>query len=51
MKSTVKMINNLSEELNVMRPAMMETGLTSIAYNLNRKNNDLKFLNLENIWR
>ncbi|MBK7307981.1 MAG: phenylalanine--tRNA ligase subunit beta [Chitinophagaceae bacterium] len=43
LKSTVKMINNLSEELNVMRPAMMETGLTSIAYNLNRKNNDLKF--------
>jgi len=43
LQSTVKMINNLSEELNVMRPAMMETGLTSIAYNLNRKNNDLKF--------
>lgn len=40
---TVKMINNLSDELNIMRPAMMETGLTSIAYNLNRKNNDLKF--------
>lgn len=37
------MINNLSEELNVMRPAMMETGLESIAYNLNRKNSDLKF--------
>ena len=43
LEKTVKMINNLSEELNVMRPAMMETGLTSIAYNLNRKNNDLKF--------
>jgi phenylalanyl-tRNA synthetase beta chain len=43
LKNTVKMINNLSEELNIMRPAMMETGLTSIAYNLNRKNNDLKF--------
>ena len=43
LQTTVKMINNLSEELNVMRPAMMETGLTSIAYNLNRKNNDLKF--------
>ncbi len=43
LKTTVKMINNLSEELNIMRPAMMETGLTSIAYNLNRKNNDLKF--------
>ncbi len=43
LKNTVKMINNLSEELNIMRPAMMETGLISIAYNLNRKNNDLKF--------
>ncbi len=40
---TVKMINNLSEELNVLRPAMMETGLSSIAYNFNRKNSDLKF--------
>lgn len=43
LSKTVKMINNLSEELNIMRPAMMETGLSSIAYNLNRKNNDLKF--------
>jgi len=43
LQKTVKMINNLSEELNIMRPAMMETGLESIAYNLNRKNNDLKF--------
>ncbi len=43
LKNTVKMINNLSEELNVLRPSMMETGLESIAYNLNRKNNDLRF--------
>ncbi len=43
LKSTVKMINNLSEELNIMRPGMMETGLESIVYNLNRKNTDLKF--------
>ncbi|HMI78815.1 MAG TPA: phenylalanine--tRNA ligase subunit beta, partial [Ferruginibacter sp.] len=41
--TTVKMINNLSEELNIMRPGMMETGLEVIAYNLNRKNHDLKF--------
>lgn len=40
---TVKMINSLSADLNVMRPAMIETGLESIAYNLNRKNNDLQF--------
>ncbi len=43
LEGTVMMINNLSEELNVLRPAMMETGLSSIAYNLNRKNTDLKF--------
>jgi len=43
LQATVKMINNLSEELNILRPGMMETGLESIAWNLNRKNNDLKF--------
>lgn len=41
--TTVKMINSLSAELNVMRPAMLETGLESVAYNLNRKNSDLQF--------
>ena len=43
LSSTVKMINNLSAELNVMRPSMLETGLEAMAYNLNRKNNNLKF--------
>ncbi len=41
--SAVKMINNLSEELNIMRPAMLETGLERIAYNHNRKNTDTRF--------
>ena len=41
--TTVTMINNLSEELNVMRPSMLETGLESIAHNLNRKRTDLQF--------
>jgi phenylalanyl-tRNA synthetase beta chain len=39
----VKMINNLSAELDVMRPSMLETGLERIAYNLNRRNDDLLF--------
>jgi len=39
---TVKMMNNLSVELDVMRPSMMETGLESVSYNLNRKNADLQ---------
>ena len=41
LSGTVKIINSLSEDLNVMRPLMLPTGLESIAYNVNRKNNDL----------
>ena len=43
MVTTVKMVNSLSAELNVMRISMIETGLESIAYNINRKNKDLLF--------
>ena len=43
---SVKMLNSLSAELNIMRPSMLETGLESIAHNLNRKNNDLKLFDL-----
>ena len=41
--AAVKMINNLSADLNIMRPSLLETGLESIAWNLNRKNNNLQF--------
>jgi phenylalanyl-tRNA synthetase beta chain len=41
--TAVTMLNNLSAELNIMRPSMLETGLEVIAHNLNRKNNDLRF--------
>jgi len=43
LESAVKMLNNLSAELNILRPSMLETGLEAIAHNLNRKNNDLRF--------
>jgi phenylalanyl-tRNA synthetase beta chain len=39
--SSVKMMNNLSAELDILRPSMLETGLQSLAHNLNRKNNNL----------
>lgn len=42
-KNVVRIINSLSEELNIMRPDMLATGLESIAYNINRKNRDLLF--------
>ncbi|MGI8583025.1 MAG: phenylalanine--tRNA ligase subunit beta [Chitinophagaceae bacterium] len=41
LSGAVKLINNLSVELDVMRPALMETGLACVAHNINHKNNDL----------
>lgn len=43
LQNTVKIINSLSVDLDVMRPSMLPTGLESISYNINRKNNDLLF--------
>ncbi|MFY7901138.1 MAG: phenylalanine--tRNA ligase subunit beta, partial [Chitinophagaceae bacterium] len=42
LNQTVKMVNNLSVELNVLRPSILETGLECIAYNNNRKNTNLQ---------
>jgi phenylalanyl-tRNA synthetase beta chain len=42
-KHSVIMINSLTAELNVLRPSMLETALESIAYNINRKNSNLRF--------
>lgn len=41
LSKAVKMINNLSADLDIMRPNMLETGLEVIAHNLNRKNQNL----------
>lgn len=48
---TVKMINNLSAELDVLRPSMLESGLETIAYNLNRKNNNLQLFEFGKTYR
>lgn len=42
LQTAVKMINNLSADLDVLRPSMLETGLETIAYNCNRRNNNLR---------
>lgn len=39
--SAVKMLNNLSVELDILRPGMLHTGLEVIAHNIHRKNSDL----------
>ena len=48
--SSVKMLNNLSAELDVMRPSMLETGLESIAYNVNRKNTSISFFEMGKVY-
>ena len=37
------MLNPLSNDLKVMRQSLLFSGLESVAYNINRKNNSLKF--------
>jgi phenylalanyl-tRNA synthetase beta chain len=41
LQNTVKIVNSLSVDLDIMRPTLLESGLECIAYNLNRKNTDL----------
>ncbi len=43
LSQSVKMINNLSADLDVLRPSMLETGMEAIVYNTNRKNANLRF--------
>jgi len=46
LQSTVKMLNSLTVELDVMRPSLLETGLETIAFNNNRKNVNLQLFEL-----
>ena len=40
---TIAMLNPLSTDLKVLRQSLLFSGLESISYNINRKNNSLKF--------
>jgi len=46
----VTMLNPLSADLNVMRQTLLFGGLESVAYNINRKNPDLKFYEFGNCY-
>ncbi|MEO6405842.1 MAG: phenylalanine--tRNA ligase subunit beta [Ferruginibacter sp.] len=50
LQTAVKMLNSLSAELNIMRPSMLHTGLESVAYNINRKNADIRFFEFGKIY-
>lgn len=51
LEHTVKMINNLSSDLDVMRPDLLPTSLEVLSYNINRRNTDLKFFEFGKIYR
>ncbi len=42
-EANVVMLNPLSNDLGVMRQSLLFSGLESVSYNLNRRNNSLKF--------
>lgn len=42
-ETLVKVVNPLSQDLNVMRGNMLYSGLEAISYNVNRKHSDIKF--------
>ncbi len=51
LSTAVKLLNNLSADLDIMRPSMLETGLEVLAYNINRKNTNLRFFELGKIYK
>jgi len=48
--NSVKILNALSSDLNVMRQTLLFGGLENIAYNINRRNADLKFYEFGNCY-
>lgn len=50
-ENSVKILNPLSSDLNVMRQTLLFGGLESIAYNINRKNADLKLYEFGNCYQ
>ncbi|MBK7882803.1 MAG: phenylalanine--tRNA ligase subunit beta [Chitinophagaceae bacterium] len=51
LQSAVKMMNNLSADLDILRPSMLETGFSTVAYNLNRKNNQIQLFEFGKIYK
>ncbi len=41
--SLIRLMNSLSSELDVLRPTLLETGLEAVAYNLNRRQENILF--------
>ncbi|SFP63222.1 phenylalanine--tRNA ligase subunit beta [Parafilimonas terrae] len=51
LNTAVRLLNNLSADLDIMRPSMLETGLEVLSYNVNRKNTNLRFFELGKVYK
>jgi len=49
-ETTVEILNPLSQDLGVLRQSMLFNALESVAYNINRKKNDLKFFEFGKVY-
>lgn len=50
-KHNVQMLNPLSTDLSVMRQTLLFSGLEAVAYNINRKNSDVKLFEFGNTYQ
>lgn len=48
--SSVHIINSLSKDLSMMRKSLLNSGLESLSYNINRQNNALRFYEFGNTY-
>ena len=48
--TTVNILNPLSQDLSVLRQSMLFSGLESVAFNMNRKQKDLKFFEFGKVY-
>ncbi|MEY3432969.1 MAG: hypothetical protein RL131_905, partial [Bacteroidota bacterium] len=51
LSEAVRLLNNLSAELDTLRYSMLETGLQTVAHNLNHRNSDLKLFEFGKIYK
>lgn len=49
--TAVRLLNNLSSELNILRPSMVHTALEVVAFNLNRRNQQLRLFEFGKTYR
>ncbi len=50
LNNSIKIINAVSSDMNVLRPSILFGGLESVRYNLNRQNRNLLFFEFGNIY-